>query len=498
MKVLLINGNRFKQPWPVIPFGLSCVATSCEKAGHDVKMLDLCFSKNCSEEIKKAIDFFSPDVIGISIRNIDNSAGYNTLFLLEETRSQIVNPCKKVFSGPIIIGGPSVGISGAEILQYFDLTYAIRGDGEIAFVKFLERIEKNSPLIGLEGLVIRENGQITQDPKPLRVEYLDDLGLVNPATYIDLRPYRKYDSPIQVQTKRGCALGCTYCTYNRIEGRKYRLKDPQIIADEIETLVKNTGINHIEFTDSTFNIPLGHCKKTLKALARKKLDLNLRTMGLNPGAVDEELVDLMKTTGFRDVDLGAESGSDITLSGLGKGYTKADVIRAGKLLQAKRIPVTWYLLVGAPGETKETLKETYETISKAASPWDLINIGVGVRVYKGSPMADQMMNDAPHCTLDNFLKPVGFKPEAISLDEIKQITKTKAFKHPNFYMYDEDEKTPAAVLAMGVLLLRMFAPKQPIWRLHILIRLLEKYLGGAWIKKKVYLNSIKSKQDLSS
>lgn len=80
MNILLINANRFKHPWPVIPFGLSCVAAALEEKGHAIKMLDLCFSKNCSRDMKVCIESFHPEMIGVSIRNIDNSAGYNTDF----------------------------------------------------------------------------------------------------------------------------------------------------------------------------------------------------------------------------------------------------------------------------------------------------------------------------------------------------------------------------------------------------------------------------------
>lgn len=486
MRTLLINGNRFKQPWPVIPFGLSCVASAVENSGHIVKMLDLCFSNNCAKDIENSILEFIPDVIGISIRNIDNSAGYNTLFLLDETKSKIILPCRKLFSGRIVIGGPSVGINGAEMLDFFNLSYAICGDGEDAFVEFLKRTEKKISLVDMGGLVIRKNGKIIQNPSPMKVKNLNDLKFVNPARYIDLKPYRKFDSPLQIQTKRGCALNCSYCTYNEIEGKEYRLKDPETIADSIERLVKETGVNHIEFTDSTFNIPLKHCKKVLKTIIAKNLDLNLRTMGLNPGAVDEELVDLMSEVGFRDVDLGAESASNITLHGLGKSFSRSDVIHAGKLLQKKKIPVTWYLLVGAPGETKKTLEETYQTINKTASRWDLINIGVGVRIYKGSPLANEMIKRKPSCTTDNFLKPVRFEPEAITLDEVKRITKLESLKNPNYFMYDEDENTPSAVLAVGTSLLRLFAPRQPIWRLHIVIRMLQKYTGITMFKKLLF------------
>jgi radical SAM superfamily enzyme YgiQ (UPF0313 family) len=486
VRVLLINANRFKQPWPVIPFGLCCVAASVEKAGHRVRVLDLCFSRRPGAKILHAVDEWTPDVVGVSIRNIDNSAGYNTLFLLEETKLNVLDPLKHVFHGPIVIGGPSVGINGAEMLDFFDLEYAIRGDGEDAIVEFLRRLQEKIPLQGLGGLVFREKGQIVEDNPPFRVKDLDSLPLVNPGRFIDLKAYRRFDSPLQIQTKRGCALKCTYCTYNRIEGAVCRLRSPERVAEEISFLVRETGIDYVEFTDSTFNIPLNHAKAVLRAVIAKEMGLRLRTMGLNPGAVDEELADLLKDAGFREVDLGVESGCDVTLKGLGKSFTKKDILRAGKLLDERNIPVTWYLLVGAPGETRETLQETFDTVSRAASRWDLINIGVGLRVYKGAPIAENIKLRVPDCTRDNFLHPFHFEPESLSLEAVKKLTKKMALRHPNYFMYDEDEKTPPFVLMIGALLLKLFAPRQPIWRLHIIIRKIQSFLGVGFIKRILF------------
>ncbi len=486
MKLLLINANRFKHPWPVIPFGLSCVAAAVEAAGHQVRVLDLCFSRHPGNDLRAAIEGFGPDVVGVSIRNIDNSAGYHTLFLLDDTREQVIAPLKAAFSGPIVIGGPSVGINGAEMLEFLDLPYAIRGDGEAAVVEFLRRQEAGEALAGLGGLVRREGGRVVEDNDPLRVADLNQLPFVNPARYLDLRPYRRFDSPLQVQTKRGCALACTYCTYNRIEGSRYRLRDPQKVADEIARLARETGIDHLEFTDSTFNVPLDHAKAVLRALIATGLRLRLRTMGLNPGAVDEELADLMKEAGFQDVDLGVEAGSDAALRSLGKNFRKADVLRAGRLLRERGIPTTWYLLVGAPGETRETLRETFDTINEAASPWDLVNVGVGLRVYNGAPVAQEMKEAQPSCTTDNFLHPVHVEPAALSLDEVKVITKREALGRPNYFLYDEDETTPPAVLALGTAVLRLVAPRQPLWRLHVLLRTIQQRLGLTAVRRALY------------
>ena len=175
MRVLLINSNRFKQPWPVMPFGLCCVASAAEAAGHEVRVLDLCFSSRPERDIRKAVAEFRPGAAGVSIRNLDNSAGYNTLFLLDEVRDAVIAPIKRAFSGSIVIGGPAVGLNGAEMLEYFGLEYALRGDGEAAFVEFLRRLEAGESPAGLGSLVWRLGGRIVEDNPPLVVADLDSL-----------------------------------------------------------------------------------------------------------------------------------------------------------------------------------------------------------------------------------------------------------------------------------------------------------------------------------
>ena len=483
MKVLLINSNRFEQPWPVTPFGLCCVAASCEEAGHTIKVLDLCFSKNCAKDISYAVKQFKPDAIGISIRNIDNGTALNTIFLLGTAKKEVIAPCKEVFKGPIIIGGPAVGINGAQMLRFFGLEYAVCGDGDAVMPTLLKRLEHKEPVEGLKGLIIQREGRIVQDSGPFFADDLNSFPFPRPQKYINIKAYSRFDSALQIQTKRGCALNCVYCTYNYIEGRHYRLRSPERIAHEIEELVRETGIKHIEFTDSAFNIPLEHAKNVLRAVIKKDLNLRLRTMGLNPGAVDEELVDLMKEAGFSDVDLGAESGCDITLKGLDKNYTVGDIIRAAKLLHSKKIAIAWYFLFGAPDETEETVRQTLNTISEVVLSGDLVNMGVGIRVYKGAPIAEKMKIGDPCCTDDDFLYPIAFKPKGVSLETIKVILKRASFSHSNFYFYDEDETTPLIVLKLGTIFFRLFSPNQPIWRVFIILRKIETLLGIRKFKK---------------
>lgn len=496
MKCLLINSNRFKHPWPVIPFGLCCVATSVEQAGHQVQVLDLCFTSKPQAAIEQAVHRFLPDVVGISVRNIDNAVGYNTQFLLESTKMEVIEPCKKAFDGPILLGGPALGINGKEILEFFDVPFAVAGDGEEAVVSFLRCLQNGCSPDNTPGLIIKkEDGRIVANP-PARQANLDALPLVDPSRYLDLSLYVRYNSPLQIQTKRGCALHCVYCTYNRLEGPRYRLKSPNKVADEIATLVARTGIRTVEFTDSTFNIPLTHAKDVLRALIAKGLTLHLRTMGLNPGAVDEELVALMQEAGFTEVDVGAESGSDRMLRALGKNFTKKDIFRTARLLRQARIPATWYLLLGAPGETLETLQETFDTMDHAVSGWDLINVGVGLRLYNGAPITEEIRKDCPHLAelTKNFLFPAQL-PVSRTLDihTLKDVIKRQALTKPNYFMYDEDERTPLVVLRSAAAMVRIFFPGQPLWRAFVLLRKIQKLTGYAALRRVLYERDTRSR-----
>lgn len=482
MKILLINSNKHKIPWAAMPFGLCCVAAAVEKAGHHVNVLDLCFSGNCSRDIKKAVENLQPDLTGISIRNIDNVAVHSPFFFPEQIKKEITDPLKEIFPGPIVIGGTAVGINGPELLEYFDLEYAIRGDGELAMVEFIDRLRKKAPMRGLNGLIQRKENKIIEDNPPLRTTDLDSLPWAKHYRFIDLKPYLKTGAPIQVQTKRGCSYACTYCSYNIIEGKEFRLRDPQAVADEIETIFKETGVNHFEFTDSIFNFPLDHSKAVLRAIIAKKLNLKLQTMGLSVGSIDEEYVDLLKKAGFVDAQLGMESGCDAVLKTLGKDFNKADILRVARLFHEKEFPVIWYVMTGAPGENEESLKETCEVVKKVTAKWDMVVMGNGIRLYKNSPLSKQALRKKPGIGKDNFLHPVFFEPEAMSLKSIRAFNK-KIYKGiPNIQFFEDYQEIPYSFIKLQALLMKLLTPGKPVWQAFVFMQTFKKKLTPGFLR----------------
>ncbi len=485
MNVLLITSNQFKQPMPVIPIGLCWIAATLEQAGHTVKVLDLMFVSQPQKAIRRTIAHFNPEVIGISIRNIDDA---HAVFLLDDIKKKTVAPCKKHFRGPIIIGGAAVGISGVEMLDYFELEYALRGDGEISMLEFVDRLQENKPVNGIKGLLIRRNGILVEQNPPRFENNFKELPFSKPHKYIDLKAYLRRGANMQIQTKRGCALNCTYCVYNELEGSHYRFRDPEDIADEIEMMYNETGIDTFEFTDSTFNIPLKHAKAVLRAIAKKKLNIALKSVDLNPGEIDEEFADMLIASNFVEVGLSVESGSNRILKNLNKNYDRRKVLAAEKILHDRNIPLVWIFMMGAPEETKTTIQETFDLIEHVARRDEFVLITSGIRVYKGTPLSHRLEQDGRRMPADRYLRPVLCRPANISMAAINTIVRRYVFKTPNVLLL-EDSISPVMLIftvITNALKKKLLHIDEAVLRTYVLLRRCQHFLGVDRVKSILF------------
>ena len=197
----------------------------------------------------------------------------------------------------------------------------------------------------------------------------------------------------------------------------------------------------------------------------------------------------MKSAGFNEADIGADSVCDEILQSLGKSFTYPEVLKASEILKKEKMPVTWFIMLGARNETRETVIESLDTIGKIASQWDLVFVSTGIRVYNGAPIASQIVKSNGKGSPDNFLRPVKIDPEGISLEEIHAITKEYSSRFPNFYFYEKNSIIPGWLLITGNTLLKIFHSRQPVWRLLILLRKIEKTLGITLVKKTTVLRA---------
>jgi len=380
---MLVYSNRTRIMEPAPPIGLSYVATATRRAGHDVRFVDLMVSRDPLGELQRELKSFQPEVVGVSVRNIDNVIAQRTSWHLDEV-SEILAAVRQQSQAGVVLGGPAVSILGATALKRLDADFVIVGEGELAFPKLLEAMQGAGDYSSIKGLCYRENGEI----KSVAPEHHDTFGWSGMEHWIRWRDYERAGGTWAVHTKRGCPLACLYCNYPVMEGHALRRRTAPDVVDEIESVLDTVGPRTFEFTDSTFNVPESHALDICEEIIRRKLRVNLSAVGVNPLCVSEKLFRLMKQAGFVSLVITPDSGSETILRNLRKGFSLDQLRLTARLAKESGIRCTWFFLLGGPGETRETVEETISFVEENLD-WKKFAIVMmtGIRILPGTDLA---------------------------------------------------------------------------------------------------------------
>ncbi len=385
MRVLLIYSNRSRMMEPAPPIGLSYVATAARQAGHEVRFLDLMISRQPLTELRRDLAEFKPEVVGLSVRNIDNVVAQRTSWHLDEV-GELIAAVRAGSKARIVLGGPAISILGETALRRLDADFAVVGEGEAAFPELLEAIEGKRGFADIAGLCRREGDRVISRA-PVRRELFGCSGM---EQWVRWRAYEREGGAWPVHTKRGCPMACLYCNYPVMEGRRLRQRSAGDVVDEIERVLQQVGPRTFEFTDSTFNLPEEHALGICREIVRRKLRARFSAAGLNPLAASAELFGLMKEAGFCSLVITADSASGPMLRNLRKGFRLEQVRRTAELARESGIRCTWFFLLGGPGETRETVEETV-TFAEAHLNWRkfLTIFMTGIRILPGTDLAQR-------------------------------------------------------------------------------------------------------------
>ena len=380
-RVLLINTNVEKAPYPVPPLGLCMLAAALE-GEYEVEIYDGVFNEG--RNLVAIVREFSPDFIGFSIRNIDDVVMDRAIFYVDGIMEKFILPVKAVTNVPIILGGSGFSIFPAEVMKMTGADFGIVGEAESILPALLEKIDQKADTSDIPNLITPPNFEIQKGsgfrflkPVPGRFPDID--------RRIDFAPYRD-KGVYSIQTKRGCSHGCVYCTYPLIEGRKFRTRAASDVADEIEQAHDRLGHITFEFVDSTFNDPKGHAESICREIISRNINVRLRTMGINPRNTSDELFELMIRAGFVQIDATPDSASAEILDNLDKGFNLREVENMARLIRKHDIPTMWFFLFGGPGESVKTFDETLDFIDNFINPADLVYMNAGLRIYPGTPL----------------------------------------------------------------------------------------------------------------
>lgn len=396
MRVLLISANTETLNMLTLPMGLACVAAAVSRAGHELVFLDLLGCEDVPAEVASAIARNGPDVIGVSIRNIDDQNSQAPQFLLDGAL-EVVAVCKAQTDAPVVLGGAGYSMFPTAALDYLGADMGIQGEGEAAFIRLLERIGAGRNPDDVPGLYVR--GRRTTAVRTFTTR-LDRLPLPPP----DLFDAKAADDPscfLPFQTRRGCPLGCSYCSTSTIEGRRIRSRSPAAVVTAIKDWRK-AGFRRFFFVDNTFNLPPGYAREFCERLAAESLDLQWRAI-LYPGRIDAGLVAAMRRAGCTEISLGFESGAEPLLKAMGKGFGPDDIRRASRLLSDEGIQRMGFLMLGVPGETRATVEESLHFAD--ALDLEAIRLTVGVRIYPHTPLERLCRSEGVISASDDLLFP---------------------------------------------------------------------------------------------
>jgi len=445
MKVLLVSPNVETLPDPVFPIGLAYIAASLKKNQIPCQVLDLCFVSNYDAALSSAVTSFAPDIIGLSIRNLDNVSYPKYISYIEFYR-QIVKTLRQYSQALIVIGGSGFALIPEAILNYLDADVGIMGEGEFAFVKFINAFErKKYPQMISHSRIVNYSPGI--------IENLDTLPVPD-RTEFDNAAYLKWGGMGNIQTKRGCPFKCIYCTYPVIEGKTIRQRSPKHVCDEIENLLE-FGIRQLFFVDNTFNYPMEHAKAVCKEIIHRKLPIKWSCYA-NPEFVTPELIELMLEAGCTGLEFGSDAANETMLINMGKNFTVHDLKNASDICRKSGMAFCHSLLLGGPGETMETVNQTLEAILNM-SPIATICM-IGIRVFPKTKLSVIAEAEGMIDSKEDYLKPVFYISPAIKKEILPFVNKFSE-KHPTWIF-------PGLNININVDLqkkLRRFGIKGPLW-----------------------------------
>lgn len=328
------------------PLGLASIAANLP-GDHEVRIFDPNISEYPMQDTEKSIKELAPDIIGISIRNIDSPRHTDLYYYFPAIRNYLREVKKSAKSIPIVTGGSGFSLYPTEIMRKCpEIDFGFTGEAEKNFSEFIEG-GLNPGSTG--GICFRDSGKIVfsgKFPTP-------EIGTLNSPgwDYLSPSPYIRYSdkSSIGVEAKRGCAFNCAYCVYPVLNGNNIRMKPPVRVVDEIDYLQGKFSVERIFFTDSIFNFPLEHAMKICDEMIKRKLPVKWSAYH-HFKFITRDYVQLAREAGCDEFYFSPDAATDKGLRTLGKGGTRAELKKSLEAVKADGLAKAGYNFFAAfPG-----------------------------------------------------------------------------------------------------------------------------------------------------
>ncbi len=418
MRVLLISPNTLTAPYPVYPLGLDYVAGSVSER-HEVKIVDL--NVVSLEELESFMIDFSPQIIGLSCRNIDTTDISNSQYFIGGY-TKLVSWLRSRSKAMIVCGGSGFTIMPQQVLAALGADYGIIGEGE-RFGLLVEALFNGENPEDIVGVISSTSSveAVTPDPwSGTRVRTFGD-HTAHRQFYLD------HGGMLNLQSKRGCSFNCIYCPYPAIEGKKHRVVEPDQVARTALEL-QAAGAKYFFITDSAFNSDIAHSLAVAKSF--KAAGVSIPWGGFfAPVKLPSDYFSVMADAGLTHVEFGTESLSDTILKTYRKPFRTDDVYAAHNQALDAGVHAAHYFLMGGPGESAVTITESLDNLEKLKKT--VLFFFFGIRIYPQTALYDIALKEGKIRTTTNLLEPVFYKADDIDLETIETLVTARVGKRIN-------------------------------------------------------------------
>jgi len=346
LKVLLINpATKIITRAPSCPLGLLSIASYLIAKGHNVKIVDQTVK---TENIEKHIRNYNPDIVGVSvISSMASKAAVKASKMAKKLGKPVV------WGGQIISAVPELGFKEGCV------DYVVVGEGEITFFELINKIETGGLLSGIDGLAYLENGKMhinrQRDFADLSAFPVIDWSLVDPKKYF--QSFFGCKKMLYVYASKGCPAECTFCFNHKFHRSTQRRRPMQHVVEEIEYLIKNCGIDSVNFADEFWYPGKDGMQVFFDLINQKKLDF---VWGIQTrlGVFNRNDLQLIYNAGCRWILFGIESGCKERIKKIKKGIDLEKAKETFEFCREIGITTQSAFIIGYPDETEEELKET--------------------------------------------------------------------------------------------------------------------------------------------
>jgi len=358
------------------PLGLLYLASSLEKDGHKVKIIDVEVDNLTKEQTIERIIKENPDIVGITSTTPIHHKAVELFKLIKNSDTEIIT----------ISGGPHpTALPKQTLKECEDIDIVIIGEGE----ETIREICNGKEFKEISGIGFRDDNEIIITKSRGLIKDLDEIPLparhlVKNEKYLWSVPDKGIIPVTPMMTTRGCPYKCVFCSQLVIFGNCMRYRSADNVIEEIKDVIDKYKVNHFIFYDDTLGLNKKKTYELIDAIKKEKLDFTFEGM-TRVNIINRDLLEKMKSIGLNRLSFGVESGNQNILNAAKKGITLEQIKNAYKLTSELGIETRMSIIFGLPFETKATIKETIKFMKSLKCYQAYVNIGTpfpGTEYYK--------------------------------------------------------------------------------------------------------------------